>query len=120
FDGIPAKKPDKDLIGLAEELIAKKAGDFHPEQFKDNYTIALRELIEAKQEHRKPREIEETPPASNVINLMDALKRSVRGGGAAGERSAAGKRAAGSRRSKKPRAAKARRGRKSRAHTKAA
>ncbi len=82
FDAVPAKKVDGDLVELAEELIGKKAGEFHPEKFKDSYTIALRELIKAKQEKRPPREIEETPPASNVINLMDALKRSVRGGGA--------------------------------------
>jgi DNA end-binding protein Ku len=113
FDDIPAKKPEKDLIELAEELIEKKAGAFHPEEFKDKYTIALRELIEAKQEHRKPREIEEAAPASNVINLMDALRRSVKGGAAAkGETPAKTKRSAGSRRTKKPRAAKAKRGRK--------
>ena len=53
--------------------------------------MALRELIEAKQEHRKPRAIEEAPPASNVINLMDALKRSVKGGGAANDDAPAGR-----------------------------
>ena len=77
FDDVPARKVDTDLIELAEQLIGKKAGEFHPEKFKDSYTAALRELIKAKQEDRPPREIEETPPASNVINLMDALKRSV-------------------------------------------
>ncbi len=86
FDSVPAKKVDSDLVELAEELIDKKAGDFHPEKFKDSYTVALRELIKAKQEKRPPRAIEETPPASNVINLMDALKRSVRGGAAGGSR----------------------------------
>ena len=113
FDPIPAKKPDKDLIDLAEELIEKRVGAFHPEEFKDKYTDALRELIEAKQHRRKPRAIEETPPASNVINLMDALKRSVRGGGEAHRRGAG-------RRGKKTRAAKTKRGRKSRAEKKAA
>jgi DNA end-binding protein Ku len=83
FDAVPVKKVDADLVELAEELIDKKAGEFHPEKFKDSYTVALRELIRAKQEKRPPRAIEETPPASNVINLMDALKRSVRGGGEA-------------------------------------
>jgi DNA end-binding protein Ku len=83
FDAIPKKTPDKDLVELAEELIEKKASEFHPEKFKDTYTVALRELIEAKLEKRPPKEIEETPPASNVINLMDALKRSVKGGGEA-------------------------------------
>jgi DNA end-binding protein Ku len=77
FDELPSKKVDADLVELAEELIEKKAGDFQPEKFKDTYTVALRELIKAKQEKRPPREIEEAPPASNVINLMDALKRSV-------------------------------------------
>jgi DNA end-binding protein Ku len=112
FEGIPGKKPDKDLIELAEELIGKKAGEFHPEQFKDKYTVALRELIEAKQEHRKPREIEETPAASNVINLMDALKRSVKGGAAAKSKPET-KRSA-PRKAKKPRATKAKGGRKTR------
>lgn len=82
FDSIPKKTPDKDLVELAEELIEKRAADFQPEKFKDTYTVALRELIEAKLEKRPPKEIEDTPPASNVINLMDALKRSVKGGDA--------------------------------------
>ncbi len=81
FDDVPGKKVDADLVELAQELIDKKSGEFHPEKFKDTYTVALRELIKAKQENRPPREIEEAPPASNVINLMDALKRSVKGGG---------------------------------------
>ena len=79
FDDIADSKPDKELLDLGEELIKKKAGKFHPEQFKDAYTTALRELIEAKVEKRAPKAIEEAAPASNVINLMDALKRSVRG-----------------------------------------
>ena len=82
FEDLPTKKVDADLVELAEELIEKKAGEFHPEKFKDTYTVALRELIKAKQENRPPREIEEAAPASNVVNLMDALKRSVRGGSA--------------------------------------
>jgi DNA end-binding protein Ku len=82
FDTLPSKKVDADLVSLAEELIGKKAGDFQPEKFKDTYTAALRELIKAKEEKRPPREIEEAPPVSNVINLMDALKRSVGKGGA--------------------------------------
>jgi len=79
FSGIETAAPDKDLLELGEELIRKKAGKFQPEKFKDPYTSALRELIAAKREKRAPKEIEETAPASNVINLMEALKRSVRG-----------------------------------------
>ena len=79
FNGIVEKHPDKDLLELGEELIKKKSAKFHPEKFKDSYNIALRELIAAKREKRPPREIENAEPASNVINLMDALKRSVKG-----------------------------------------
>lgn len=81
FDDIPAKSASKELLDLGEELIKKKTAAFHPERFKDSYTVALRELIDAKMEKREPRAIEEAPPASNVINLMDALKRSVAGQG---------------------------------------
>jgi DNA end-binding protein Ku len=94
FDELPSKKVDADLVSLAEELIEKKAGEFQPEKFKDTYTAALRELIKAKEEKRPPREIEETQPVSNVINLMDALKRSVGKGGDKGggeTKAAAGK-----------------------------
>lgn len=107
FTGIPKKTPDKDLIELAEELIDKKSADFNPERFKDTYTVALKELIDAKLEKRPPKEIEETPPASNVINLMDALKRSVKGGAASerngkGDKSESKKPARGKAAAKKP------------------
>lgn len=77
FEDVPNIKPDGELISLAAELIDKKTKKFDPKAFKDTYTDALRELIEAKQEKRAPREIEEAELPSNVINLMDALKRSV-------------------------------------------
>jgi DNA end-binding protein Ku len=77
FEDVPDKKPDSELISLAAELIDKKTKKFDPKEFKDTYTDALRELIEAKQEKRAPRQIEEAELPSNVINLMDALKRSV-------------------------------------------
>lgn len=109
FDELPSKKVDADLVSLAEELIEKKAGDFQPEKFKDTYTVALRELIKAKEEKRPPREIEETQPVSNVINLMDALKRSVgKGGGAksAAESKSSGSGAKTKEPARKPKAAK--------------
>lgn len=77
FEDVPAKKPDSEMISLATELIEKKTKKFDPSSFDDKYTDALKELIEAKQEKRAPREIEEAELPSNVINLMDALKRSV-------------------------------------------
>jgi DNA end-binding protein Ku len=104
FDSVGKKNPDEDLVELAQELIKKKSGKFQPEKFKDAYQVALRELIDAKLEKRPPKEIEETPPASNVINLMDALKRSVKGGAAA-ERSSNGNGKKGAARKKAAKAA---------------
>ena len=83
FEDVPSKKPDSEMISLATELIEKKTKKFDPEAFHDTYQGALKELIEAKREKREPRAIEEAELPSNVINLMDALKRSVKGGAAA-------------------------------------
>jgi DNA end-binding protein Ku len=82
FQDVPAKKPDSEMISLASELIEKKTKKFDPKEFHDKYQDALKELIEAKREKREPRAIEEAELPSNVINLMDALKRSVKGGAA--------------------------------------
>jgi DNA end-binding protein Ku len=83
FAEVPADKPEKELLSLAEELIERKSGPFDPKEFKDAYDLSLRELIEAKMEKRKPQAIEEPEIGSNVVNLMDALKRSVQKKGAA-------------------------------------
>lgn len=82
FSTVPGAKPEKELLSLATELIERKAKPFDPKAFKNQYDLALRELIDAKMEHRKPHEIEEPQLGAKVINLMDALKRSVKGGAA--------------------------------------
>jgi DNA end-binding protein Ku len=81
FSDIKGEKPAEDMVDLAEELIKKKTKKFDPEAFKDKYEEALRELIEAKAEHRQVRQIEETRPTAQVIDLMDALRKSVGKGG---------------------------------------
>jgi len=77
FKDIPGVKPEADLIGLAEELIERKSKKFDASNFKNSYEEALKELIEAKAEHRQVRQVEEAPQASNVVDLMEALRRSV-------------------------------------------
>jgi DNA end-binding protein Ku len=89
FADVPDTKPEKELQTLAEELIERKAKPFDPKIFKDQYDIALRELIDAKLENRAPHEIDEPQLGAKVINLMDALKKSVGSGGAAGKAPAA-------------------------------
>ena len=77
FEEIKKVSIDEDQLSLAKELIKRKAGKFEPEKFKDEYEAALRELIEAKVKHAPiPRE-EFAPKKAKVINLMDALRKSV-------------------------------------------
>jgi DNA end-binding protein Ku len=82
FDEIPNIKPDKEMVDLAVQLIGKKSGAFKPENFQDHYATALRELVQQKLKGRKiiaPNE-EARPKGSNVVDLMEALRRSVGGG----------------------------------------
>ena len=90
FSAVPGAKPERELLSLATELIQRKVAPFNPKAFKDQYEVALRELIDAKMEHRAPQAIEEPELGAKVINLMEALKRSVKSGGS----SSTGKRAA--------------------------
>jgi DNA end-binding protein Ku len=83
FSHVPEITPDRELVGLAEELIKRKVSKFDAKAFKDTYEDALRELIDAKIEHRAPEAIEEPQLGAKVIDLMEALKRSVGGRGGA-------------------------------------
>ena len=80
FKEVPELKVDKEALDLAKELIERKAGKFEPEQFKDEYNEAMWELIHAKLEHREPEFVVEEPATAKVINIMDALKKSVQQG----------------------------------------
>jgi DNA end-binding protein Ku len=79
FGEIPKAKPDKEMIDLATQLIEKKSGPFNPEKFQDHYATALRELVQEKLKGHKiiaPHE-DARPQGSNVVDLMEALKRSI-------------------------------------------
>ena len=82
FDEIPSLKPEKEMVDLAVQLIGKKSGAFKPESFEDHYATALRNLVQEKLKGRKiiaPSE-DTRPKGSNVVDLMEALRRSVSGG----------------------------------------
>jgi DNA end-binding protein Ku len=70
---------DEDQLSLAKELIKRKASKFAPEKFKDEYEAALRELVDAKVKHAPIPRDEPARKSAKVINLMDALRKSVRG-----------------------------------------
>jgi DNA end-binding protein Ku len=101
FKEITEVKVDKEALDLAKELIKRKTGKFDPEQFKDEYSEAVWELINAKLEHRKPEIVTEVPGTAKVINIMDALKKSVRQGKGGPAAKGAAKRGAASARGKK-------------------
>jgi len=99
FEEVPEVKVDKEALELAIELIERKAGKFEPEKLKDEYTEAVWELINAKIEHRAPTVVTGEAPSAKVINIMDALKKSVKQQGkqAAPSKEQQGKRPAASR-----------------------
>jgi DNA end-binding protein Ku len=78
FDRVTAK-PDKEAVALANELIERMSGRFEPEKMPDEYSRAVRELVKAKLEHRAPEVMIEADgkPKAPVINIMDALKKSM-------------------------------------------
>lgn len=77
FDEIEDVTVDKEALELAVELIQRKAGKFEPDMFKDEYNEAVWELIHAKLEDRAPEIVTAEPGGAKIINIMDALKKSV-------------------------------------------
>ena len=69
------KLPD-DMLGIAEVIIDRKSGHFEPQKFTDRYEEAVVSLLKAKQAGQTF-EVPETPAPSKVVNIMDALKRSL-------------------------------------------
>jgi DNA end-binding protein Ku len=80
FDDIKGIKVPADMLKLAVQILKGKKSHFDPSKFKDRYETTLMELIKAKRVGKKPPVVREERP-SNVINLMDALRRSAHGGG---------------------------------------
>ena len=64
------------MLDLARDIISRKAGHFHPEKFEDRYEEALKDLLKKKQHGEKIKPAKREEP-SNVVNLMDALRRSA-------------------------------------------
>ena len=79
FGPIPDKQVPEEMLDLAEHIIDTKKKTFDPETFKDRYEDALKALIEAKRKGMKPRVASPDAAPSNVVDLMEALRRSVSG-----------------------------------------
>src|SRR6201989_2886134 len=76
FDDIQDVKLTKDMVDLAKHIVDQKSAHFDPEKFEDHYEQALIDLINQKRAG-KPVTPKERPRGSNVVDLMEALRRSV-------------------------------------------
>src|ERR1700716_632009 len=82
FDDIEDVKVTKDMLDLAKHIVEKKSGSFEPDRFEDQYETALIDLINQKRAG-KPITAKERPRGENVVDLMDALRKSIGGAEAA-------------------------------------
>jgi DNA end-binding protein Ku len=78
FDDIPTEKIPKEMLDLASHIVKTKQGHFKPETYEDRYEEALKDIIKKKASGKKIERVEHKKP-SNVVNLMDALRQSVKG-----------------------------------------
>ena len=78
FSDIPNVRIAKDMLKLAEHILGTKAAHFDPKTFKDEYETALRKLVQKKAAGKKIEVEKSVEKPSNVINLMDALRQSIK------------------------------------------
>jgi DNA end-binding protein Ku len=94
FDDIKAVKADADMVEIAARIIGQKEADFDPADFKDRYDDALREMIKAKAKGGKGTVDVAEPDDTNVIDLMAALRSSLKGSAGSEKKAPAKKTAA--------------------------
>ncbi len=79
-------KPDARMLEIAEKIIEQQEADFDPTEFKDRYEDALRELIERKKKGEPVVSAAPEPEEEKVVDLMDALRKSLKGDGGSREK----------------------------------
>jgi DNA end-binding protein Ku len=77
FSGIPQMKLPSEMVKLAQHIIETKSADFDPTMLEDHYRNALVRILRKKQAKMPAPPAPIAPSRENVINLMDALKRSI-------------------------------------------
>jgi DNA end-binding protein Ku len=77
LESVPDAKPKHEMIEIAAKIIDQLEGSFNPDEFKDRYEESLRELIRMKEKGREPEVVAPPADTTNVIDLMDALKKSL-------------------------------------------
>jgi DNA end-binding protein Ku len=79
FRDLKGVEINEESLELAETLIAKKSTKLDLSKFEDGYAVALKELIDAKINNLPVPTDEVEQPRGNVVNLMDALRKSLNG-----------------------------------------
>jgi DNA end-binding protein Ku len=77
FETIPDVKVSRQMIEIAERIIEQAEGDFEPDEFRDRYEESLRELIRRKEKGEDTTVAAPPPDTTNVVDLMDALRKSL-------------------------------------------
>ena len=77
FEDIGEGEVSGEMLDLATHIIGRKMAHFDPKRFEDRYQNALLELIEAKRQHRPVQSAAPSAKPSNVVSLMDALRKSI-------------------------------------------
>lgn len=77
FDAIPDQTPDAAMVDIATRIIEQQEGPFDPSEFHDRYEDALRELIREKERGAVRIRPQAEPQDTNVVDLMEALRRSL-------------------------------------------
>ncbi len=80
FKGLPSLRVPKDMVVLASHILDSKAGHFDPAKLKDEYELALRKLVRRKASGKTIERQEQAEDRSNVIDLMEVLRKSLKGG----------------------------------------
>ena len=101
FDDIKSPKISKDMVELASHILDTKAAHFDPSKFRDEYENALKALVRRKASGKTIKVAERETKPDNVVNLMDALKASLKGEAAAKRPATASRRAPARRAAKK-------------------
>jgi DNA end-binding protein Ku len=83
FDEIGDTKLPAEMLDIAQEIINRMSGHFEPETFTDRYEEAVVAMLRAKQQGQTFTMAEPAAPA-NVVNIMDALKKSLEAAGGEG------------------------------------
>lgn len=83
FEGIGEQKVPAEMLDIAQEIIGRMSGHFEPETFTDRYEEAVTAMLQAKQAGQAFAVPEPAAPA-NVVDIMDALRRSLEASANAG------------------------------------